>query len=863
MAQRQRRASLRCAGSRLLAAALLLLLAAPSPRSFAAAARLGSSRHLLHSGGGQQQQDDTATESLLQEAVGVGISSSNTQAGLSATAAVLGEAGGVAGASAAASAAGRSLGQGQQLLSSAGDQHRSGKLDKGSAAGKPESQQQGKDAKQGKQQDGKKQQGKQQQQGAAYYDDSSYLLASSPQQLLQDNGDQGVGAAAAAQHDTAGAYYNQPLRAASPSPSPSVTAIPDTHWPAAAWPPTYAPPPSYPPPPSPYPPSPSPPSPPSPPPSPQPPSPSPPSPEPPSPAPPSPRPPPAPPPSYPGTYGGGGGGTYPPAASVPPPSGDSYPPSPAPPPPSSAGYFELLEGGNLTAPNVALAMANIPYTRRYWFLERAYGPGEGLGTGPNTGTLDLDSKEKLKFNAIRNPGCSGIITLPDGRLHAFGGDAASPVRNLLDGRNQIMAFERGSTAMVQLGVMQKNRWYPTPLVLSSGKVLIVGGSNACLLPPTWPFAELWDPAAPAAPTVNVTMPPTFVKTMGLNWYPFMQLLPNGDILWFVEKAGAITDGNFNVIVDLPPFPSAITHCTMFPATSSISVLAMGPPTYDLSFVIFGGGDCSGNLNAQAATTSLRLDITKCGASYCFGKGWEVEDMLGVPRVMGDSTLLPNGKVLLHGGAQLGGANAGPGWSTKANFQSLMYDPYKPAGQRYSKMDFAPIARVYHSANCLDPSGKVLVAGCENCGQYQQLAPGMSPSPDAPLEHRLEWAVPAEIAPGVTRPVITYAAPAVNLGVTITVSYSYPGVDSITGAALAAPCACTHSLNMGQRVILLEVENIMPGKVAVTAPPAGLFGKALLGPHLLFLLGAGGTYSEGVWINITEPPQQPVNGGTSW
>ena len=34
--------------------------------------------------------------------------------------------------------------------------------------------------------------------------------------------------------------------------------------------------------------------------------------------------------------------------------------------------------------------------------------------------------------------------------------------------------------------------------------------------------------------------------------------------------------------------------------------------------------------------------------------WEVEDMLGVPRVMGDSTLLPNGKVLLHGGAQVGG-----------------------------------------------------------------------------------------------------------------------------------------------------------------------------------------------------------------
>mgnify|MGYP001808054171 CR=1 FL=1 len=40
--------------------------------------------------------------------------------------------------------------------------------------------------------------------------------------------------------------------------------------------------------------------------------------------------------------------------------------------------------------------------------------------------------------------------------------------------------------------------------------------------------------------------------------------------------------------------------------------------------------------------------------------------------------------------------------------------------------------------------------------------------------------------------------------TITISYSYPGVDFITGAVLVAPCACTHSLNMNQRVIFLEV-----------------------------------------------------------
>eukprot|EP00198_Chlamydomonas_reinhardtii_P006251 XP_001695587.1 glyoxal or galactose oxidase [Chlamydomonas reinhardtii] len=529
-------------------------------------------------------------------------------------------------------------------------------------------------------------------------------------------------------------------------------------------------------------------------------------------------------------------------------------------------------------------MSNVPFTRKYLLFERAYGPTTAcaavlvpplllsvlpinelpfptdLKRSPPVYHNTYKPNQTTNFSPAYNPGCSGVGHLPDNKIYTYGGDVPSAPRGMGDGRNKIMVFDPAANKLVVVGTMQKNRWYPSPLTLINGKVLIVGGTDIGLVPPTWDFAELWDPAAPASPTVKVTMPANLVKYMGLNWYPFMQLLSNGDILWFVEKGGAITDGNFNHIVDLPPFPASITHCTMFPKTSSISVLAMGPPTYDLSFVIFGGGDCSNSATIKsvnippAASTSLRLDITKCGSSYCFTKGWEVEDMLGVPRVMGDSTLLPNGKVLLHGGAQFGGANSGEGWSTKANFQSLVYDPYKPAGQRYSKMDFAPIARVYHSANCLDPSGKVLVAGCENCGAYQQLATGMSLSPNAPLEMRLEFAVPVEIGTGVVRPIIIAAPEAITKGTTFKVSYSYPGGGAITRVALVAPCAATHSINMGQRVIYLQVLSATPaGTLTVAAPPSALMGKALLGPFLLFLVADGAAlgpvYSEGVWLTL--------------
>ncbi len=46
---------------------------------------------------------------------------------------------------------------------------------------------------------------------------------------------------------------------------------------------------------------------------------------------------------------------------------------------------------------------------------------------------------------------------------------------------------------------------------------------------------------------------------------------------------------------------------------------------------------------------------------------------------------------------------------------LVYDPYAPLGSRYRALEPSPIARMYHSATCLHPTGEVLVVGCESCG----------------------------------------------------------------------------------------------------------------------------------------------------
>lgn len=60
-----------------------------------------------------------------------------------------------------------------------------------------------------------------------------------------------------------------------------------------------------------------------------------------------------------------------------------------------------------------------------------------------------------------------------------------------------------------------------------------------------------------------------------------------------------------------------------------------------------------NENTPAAKIALRLDLEPCPPGrgvYC-PLGWEVEDM-GIGRAMGDSVLLPNGRVTVLNGAQV-------------------------------------------------------------------------------------------------------------------------------------------------------------------------------------------------------------------
>ncbi|GLC36639.1 hypothetical protein PLESTM_000483800 [Pleodorina starrii] len=526
-------------------------------------------------------------------------------------------------------------------------------------------------------------------------------------------------------------------------------------------------------------------------------------------------------------------------------------PAPPPPPPPAvlppAATYETL---NFSAPIITTALLQVPSagprSRKYFAYWRAFNDTQDKSAA--TFDLDFDRIGTL-FRTPFDQFCNGPIVLPDGSPAVFGGNRLGN-KAQRDGRKMISVYNEATKSFQLAGSrrLAYDRWYPTTCITADNKVLIVGGTPEADKGPKVPEAELWDPARPNNVTIMVKMPPAFFAASWFNWYPFIALLPGGEIIWWGDRGGSITNKNFSEIYVFPQLPDSFPYRTMYWYTSSIVLNALKPDVNgeynSWSMTIFGGAPLDANWTTPAANASARLDMYYCGSGIC-DNGWVIEDM-GQGRVMATTTVLPNGKVLVHGGGRVGRAgwrkNFVPGpkgvyMSTHPAFQDLMYDPDAPTGSRYTLTATLDIVHMYHASSCLDLSGKVITSGCETCGMTGTLAPDLPANisrSKSDYDYRISMATPAEIGPSVQRPVIVHAPSIITRGSIFNVTFNYTG--PITGATLAAPCANTHSINMNQRVLFL---------------PAA----AHLGYYQLFLLGAntatGRTYSEGIWVQMAD------------
>lgn len=219
----------------------------------------------------------------------------------------------------------------------------------------------------------------------------------------------------------------------------------------------------------------------------------------------------------------------------------------------------------------------------------------------------------------------------------------------------------------------------------------------------------------------------------------------------------------------------------------------------------------------------------------------------VARLLADTVLLPDGTVFIVNGIK-GGAAAGHAQST-VNFAEI-FDPADESFMVMAEPD-STHPRGYHSTAVLLPDATVAIAG--NTGAYNDEEQKLDRDDCSIQVFRPPYLFSS------ARPVVSGVPGKITYGSVITVSTS---AAAVTKAMLMRPCAVTHSVDMDQRAIVLDVKaGVRPDTIDVTLPSD----KSLAPPgyYMLFFLSKDGVPSVASFARLFDetPEFFPLDLGT--
>ena len=314
--------------------------------------------------------------------------------------------------------------------------------------------------------------------------------------------------------------------------------------------------------------------------------------------------------------------------------------------------------------------------------------------------------------------CSSGHFIANGQMVQTGGD--------FEGNRKIRTLSpcasRGNCDWVETNdVLAVGRWYSSNQLLPSGlRQIIVGGRVT-------PSYEFYPKRKPGEGAFKLAM-----LGENDNLYPFVYLLPNGDIFIFANRRSVQLNWNSGKVVrEYPLIPGNPRN---YPSAGSAVLL---PLTWQNGFgvaevMICGGAATgasrSGNVNAPGSASCGRLVATAGRPN------WAMQNM-PIRRIMGDMLNMPNGDVLIINGA----LNGYQGWGKERN-AALNPVNYNVATRKFQVFAKTNIPRVYHSTANLLSDGRVLVAG-SNTHQFYTYRGAF------PTELRVEAFSPPYLAAG--------------------------------------------------------------------------------------------------------------------
>lgn len=365
--------------------------------------------------------------------------------------------------------------------------------------------------------------------------------------------------------------------------------------------------------------------------------------------------------------------------------------------------------------------------------------------------------------------CSAGLQLPDksGRQIMVGGWSAPSTYGIRmytpDGSPGIAGTNQWiETEEVQL---QHGRWYPTAMIMANGSILVVGGESGSNGPPV--------PSLEILPKVGPPLHMDWLeRTDPLNLYPYLAVLPSGDILAaYYNEARILDEVTFNTKRTLKGIPGGINSPTNSGRTYPLEgTMMLKPQTYPydepLGVLICGGSTVYGQ--ALDNCVSINPDVRD--------DEWVIERMPS-KRVISCMTALPDGTFLILNGAHKG--QAGFGLAEDPNLNAVLYDPFKAVNQRMSVMANTTVARMYHSEAITLTDGRVLVSGSD---------PQEQPPVKNPQEYRVEVFVPPYLLSGLQQP-----------------SYTIQNKDWVYGGSYVITVTLFNGASSGVRVSLLGAD----------------------------------------------------------
>ncbi len=486
----------------------------------------------------------------------------------------------------------------------------------------------------------------------------------------------------------------------------------------------------------------------------------------------------------------------------------------------------------------------------FWTYEDTAEPHEHHGVVPHGEwsllSLANGTQPVKKQHTERNQFCAGQSILGTGKVLVVGGDRHSLVND-----KSVRLYNPETRSWKDLPDLDVGRWYPTVVTVGEKYALALAGDDA----PEWAPPNDYHVPNPtvqyAYESGGTTAPHNFdAALIPPSVYPFAFVLPGGKLFVHMAAKTRITGFapmNFDTAEKLTAVdPGSRTY----PLEGTAVLLPLRPtdsPPYRARIMVIGGGNLPENISTPAKKTCEILDFGETN------KKWKSVAPMSYARVMPDSILLPDGKVLVVNGSEAGKADL----ADKPVYAAELYDP---ATNTWTTLAEMKMPRLYHSTALLLPDGRVLTAGSDR--EWNQ----------APYDiaHTLpEVFSPPYLFKG-TRPVLQLAPKEASYGKTFEAATD--DAESVKSVALIRNGSCTHSFNSDQRYVELTIKNRLSARLWIRwktlsfwiikipwpeffvakglqlqAPPDSLVAPP--GYYMLFLLSASDVPSEAKFVRL--------------